>query len=166
MREEELDFKVGDIAVYPAHGVGVITGIETRKIAGKDCTFYVIKIVENEMKIMVPTDSAQESGLRGIISKKEAEKVYEILEAREMAVDSQPWNRRYKEYMDMLRSGSPFEVAKVLRDLSRLKFDKDLSFGERRLLDTARNLLIKELALAKGAKEVEVEKTIQNIFES
>jgi CarD family transcriptional regulator len=81
-----------------------------------------------------------------------------------VAVTSQPWNRRYREYTEMLKSGSPFEVAKVLRDLYRLKGDKELSFGERRLLDQARSLLVTELALARRCKEQRVEQEIESIL--
>ena len=98
--------------------------------------------------------------------RKQAKEVIEILKSDQVAVTTQPWNRRYREYMEMLKSGSPFEVAKVLRDLFRLKGDKDLSFGERRLLDTARVLLVSELALAFNQDEATVESQIQQIFES
>ena len=159
-------FEVGDKAVYPAHGVGEVTGIESRSIGSQSKTFYVLKILDSGMKIMVPTDNATQVGLRQVIDDDQAAEVYEILRAPEVAVDTQPWNRRYREYMEMLKSGSPYEVAKVLRDLYRLKFDKDLSFGERRLLDTARSLLVKELALAKDCDESVVENDIQQIFDA
>ncbi len=158
-------FKVGGKAVYPAHGVGEITEIQTKMVAGRERTFYVLKIIENGMKIMVPTETAAGTGMRPIISKTEANEVVTILKSTQVAVKTQPWNRRYREYMDMLKSGSPKEVAKVLRDLNRLKGDKDLSFGERRLLDTARSLLVAELALALNKKESEIETQIQSIFE-
>ena len=158
-------FKVGGKAVYPAHGVGEITDIQTKVVAGRERTFYVLKIVENGMKIMVPTETASNTGMRPIISKTEANEVVSILKSTDVAVKTQPWNRRYREYMDMLKSGSPKEVAKVLRDLNRLKGDKDLSFGERRLLDTARSLLVAELALALNKKEPDIETQIQSIFE-
>lgn len=157
-------FKIGDKAVYPAHGVGEVTDIQNRTIGGKERSFYILKIIENGMKIMVPTETASATGLRGIINKKEAKEVIEILKANEVAVTTQPWNRRYREYMEMLKSGSPAEVAKVLRDLYRLKREKDLSFGERRLLDTARTLLVTELALATKSSETEIEEEIQKIF--
>jgi CarD family transcriptional regulator len=160
----EIRFKVGDKAVYPAHGVAEVTGIEQRDIAGKPKAFYVLKLVESGMRLMVPTDGAARAGLRTVISKKDADKVLEILQSDEVAVDAQPWNRRYREYMDMLKSGSPFEVAKVLRDLYRRKGDKDLSFGERRLLDTARSLLVAELALARKMKAERVEQEICGFF--
>lgn len=157
-------FKVGGKAVYPAHGVGEITEIQTKVVAGRERTFYVLKIIENGMKIMVPTDTASTTGMRPIISKNEANEVVGILKSTQVAVKTQPWNRRYREYMDMLKSGSPNEVAKVLRDLNRLKGDKDLSFGERRLLDTARSLLVAELALALHKDESEIEALILSIF--
>jgi CarD family transcriptional regulator len=158
-------FKIGDMAVYPAHGVGEVTDVQTRSLGGKERSFYILRVVENGMKIMVPVETAAAAGLRPLISKKDAKKVLEILKSDDIAVKTQPWNRRYREYMEMLKSGSPFEVAKVLRDLFRLKSDKDLSFGERRLLDTARSLLVTELALSLGKKEEAVERDIQTLFE-
>ena len=157
-------FKIGDKAVYPAHGVGEVTDIQKKMIGGKERSFYILKIIENGMKIMVPVETASSTGLRGIINKKEAKDVVDILKADEVAVTTQPWNRRYREYMEMLKSGSPSQVAKVLRDLYRLKKEKDLSFGERRLLDTARTLLITELALATKSSEQDLEKEIRKIF--
>jgi CarD family transcriptional regulator, regulator of rRNA transcription len=157
-------FEVGDMAVYPAHGVGEITAIEKRSLGGTERQFYILKVLENGMKIMVPTETAATTGLRNVISRKEAKQVIEILKSDEVAVKTQPWNRRYREYMEMLKSGSPKEVAKVLRDLFRLKGDKDLSFGERRLLDTARSLLVTELALALKVKEAKIGAQIQSIF--
>jgi CarD family transcriptional regulator len=160
----QSQFKIGDKAVYAAHGVGEVMGIEDREVAGEQRAFYVLKILENGMKVMIPTATAKTAGLREVITKKEAAEGMGVLKSPEVAVDTQPWNRRYREYMDMLKSGSPFQVAKVLRDLYRLKGDKDLSFGERRLLDTARSLLIKELALARRVKEAVVEGEISEIF--
>jgi len=157
-------FKIGDKAVYPAHGVGEITDIQVRAIGGQERRFYILKIAENGMKIMVPTETAETTGLRNVINRKEADVVLDILRSKEVAVTTQPWNRRYREYMEMLKSGSPDEVAKVLRDLFRLKSDKDLSFGERRLLDTAKALLVAELALAMRSTEKKIEKEIEKIF--
>ena len=157
-------FKVGGKAVYPAHGVGEITDIQTKMVAGRERNFYVLRIIENGMKIMVPTETASSTGLRAVIDRDEANEVLAILKSTKVAVKTQPWNRRYREYMDMLKSGSPREVAKVLRDLNRLKGDKDLSFGERRLLDTARSLLVAELALALEIPEGEIESEIQTFF--
>src|SRR5947209_12967862 len=160
----EPTFRVGDLAVYPAHGVAQIVGIETREISGNKQTFYILKILENGMKIMIPTRNAGAVGLRELIRADEVDEVFEILKSREVAVEGQTWNRRYREYMEKIKTGSVFEIAEVLRDLYLLKFDKDLSFGERKMLDTARNLLIKELSLAKGVNEDEIESDLKTIF--
>ncbi len=157
-------FKVGDRAVHPAHGVGEVVQLEERDFGGRRTSCYVLKIVDSDLKVMVPTEAAARVGLRPVMKKKEAEKILDILRAPEVAVDVQPWNRRFRAYTEMLKSGLPAEIAKVLRDMYRLKFDKDLSFGERRLLDQARSLLIQELALAKKVTLASIEGEIQEIF--
>jgi CarD family transcriptional regulator len=158
------DFKVGDKAVHPSHGVGEVTAIEEREIGGSRSKFYILKILDNGMKVMVATSAATQVGLRGIMSDKEANNILSTMRAREVAVDVQPWSRRFRVYTEMIKSGSPVEIAKVLRDMNRLKFDKDLSFGERRLLDQARSLLLKELAFAKKKSEAEMADEIKRIF--
>ncbi len=157
-------FQVGDMAVHPAHGVGEVTGIEKRDLGGSMNLFYVLRILESGLKVMIPVTSTAHVGLRRVMSKNEADKVLGILRAHEVAVDVQPWNRRFRAYTEMLKSGSPYEIAKVLRDMYRLKFDKDLSFGERRLLDQAKSLLVNELALAKQIKQVAMEGEISQNF--
>jgi CarD family transcriptional regulator len=158
------DFKVGDKAVHPAHGVGEVTAIEEREIGGTRARFYILRILDNAMKVMVPISAATQVGLRGIMSDKDANGILQTMRAREVAVDVQPWSRRFRVYTEMIKSGSPVEIAKVLRDMNRLKFDKDLSFGERRLLDQARSLLLKELALSKKKTEAEMAEEIKRIF--
>src|SRR5450631_3529433 len=160
----EPTFRVGDLAVYPAHGVAQIVGIETREISGNKQTFYILKILENGMKIMIPTRNAGAVGLRELIRADEVDEVFEILKSRDVAVEGQTWNRRYREYMEKIKTGSVFEIAEVLRDLYLLKGDKDLSFGERKMLDTARALLIKELSLAKNCTEDAIEADLKSIF--
>ncbi|MEO8905476.1 MAG: CarD family transcriptional regulator [Polyangiaceae bacterium] len=157
-------FKAGDMAVHPAHGVGEVVELEDRDLGGRKTTCYVIKIKDSGLKVMVPTEAAARVGLRPVMKKKEAQNILEILKAPEVAVDLQPWNRRFRAYTEMLKSGLPSEIAKVLRDMYRLKFDKDLSFGERRLLDQARSLLVQELAIARKIAPVAMEGEIQQIF--
>lgn len=159
-------FKPGDKAVYPAHGVGEVKAIEIREISGNKQTFYILKILDNGMTIMVPTQNVHSVGLREIIDEDQVEEVYEILRERDVTIDNQTWNRRYREYMDKIKTGSVYEIAEVMRDLSMLKFDKELSFGERKMLDTARSLLTKELAIAQECSEEEVLKEIQKIFKN
>ena len=102
--------------------------------------------------------------MRAIISDDEVTKVIDILKERDVKVTAQTWNRRYRDYMDKIKTGSVFEVAVVLRDLFLLKEDKELSYGERKMLDTAKNLLVKELSLAKQMDQDKVERQIEKIF--
>ena len=156
-------FKVGDLAVYPAHGVGIIERIESREISGCQENFFVMRIIETNMIIMIPSSNTKNVGLRQIINQQEVSKVFSILNKRDISVDdNQTWNRRYRDYMDKIKSGSVYEVAEVYRDLSTIQQDKELSFGERKMLDTARNLLVKEISLAKNMKEEDVERDIRS----
>lgn len=158
------DFKVGDIAVYPAHGVGRIASIESREIAGNKQQFYILQILDNGMTIMVPTQKVKAVGLREVVSENEVDVVYDILREQDIVIDDKPWNRRYREYMEKIKTGSIYEIAEVLRDLSLLRYDKELSFGERKMLDTARSLIIKELSVAQEVEEGHVSKEIDEIF--
>ncbi len=157
-------FTAGDMAVYPAHGVGVIETIESQTVAGIMQDFYVMRILDNNMKIMIPTGSSDNVGLRAIISKKEVEAVLDILRDRETEIGSQTWNRRYREYMEKIKTGSIHEVASVLRDLYLLSVDKDLSYGERKMMDTAKTLLVTEISLARKVNGSKIETLIENLF--
>jgi CarD family transcriptional regulator len=157
-------FAEGDMAVYPAHGVGVIKSIEMQTVAGIDQTFYVLEILDNGMRIMIPTISSESVGLRAIVDETEVNGVLDILADRNVELGSQTWNRRYRDYMEKIKTGSVHEVAAVLRDLFLLSVDKDLSYGERKMLDTAKGLLVKELSLAQDTEESTVSKTIEAIF--
>ncbi len=157
-------FKIGDLAVYPAHGVGRIECIETKTIGGKKQDFYIMRILENDMKIMIPTHNAEAVGLRELIGTNDVSKVYNILQTREVSVNGATWNRRYREYMEKIKTGSIYELAEVLRDLTVLKGDKELSFGERKMLDTARTLLLKELSIVRCVSEDDVEREIREML--
>lgn len=160
-----MEFKIGDNTVYPSHGVGQICAIETKEYYGIQTTFYTIRIFETGAKIMVPQKTATSAGLRPIISSNDADKVFSILKKSDVKIDNQTWNRRYREYMEKIKTGSTFEIAEVLRDLFILKSDKELSFGERKLMDQARTFLVKELSLSKDSPEETVEDEIKKIFE-
>jgi CarD family transcriptional regulator len=158
-------FKPGDKAVYPGHGVGEVVGIEHTEVAGQRQSFYVLKMLEkNGGRFLIPINKIGQVGLREIISEDDVRQVYAILKEKDISVDSTTWNRRYREYMEKIKTGSVFEVAKVLRDLYLLKGDKDLSFGERKMLDTARSLLVKEISISKQMSEEEVETEFRTIF--
>mgnify|MGYP006266419747 CR=1 FL=1 len=157
-------FQIGDKAVYPGHGVGVIEAIETKQISGREQSFFILRILDNEMTIMIPRDHVGAVKLREVIRKIDVSKVMLILKDRDVTIDNQTWNRRYREYMEKIKSGSVYEVAEVLRDLVHLKGDKDLSFGERQMLDLAQNLLVKELSIAKNMAEEKMRLRLQSIF--
>ena len=160
----DVKFKVGDKAVYPAQGVAEVIRIEEKDIAGSRQQFYVLRILDTDRKILVPVANATAVGLREVISEQEIREIFDILRERTIAFDNQTWNRRYRGFMDKIKTGSIYDVAEVLRDLYRLKTDKKLSFGERRMLDTARSLIVKEIAVARRQTEENVRTEIEAIF--
>ncbi len=161
------EFQTGDLAVYPAHGVGLIESIESRRINDTQHDFYIMRILDNAMVIMIPTINVKSVGLRAVINEKEVPALYAVLKEKKDGLhDNQTWNRRYKEYMDKIKSGSLFDVAEVFRDLYLLKLTKDLSFGERKLLDTSKNLLLREICTALEKDETDVWNTIEDLFTS
>ena len=155
------EFKIGEKAVYPAHGVVEVIGVDTKEINATVCAFYVLKVLENEMQIMVPKQKAEQVGLRAVVTAQEANEVFDVLRDQDVHIDKQTWNRRYRGFMEKIKTGSLFDVAEVYRDLFRLKSTKNLSFGERRMLDTARTLMVKELAVARRWTEAKVEQELE-----
>jgi len=159
------EFKIGDLAVYPAHGVGRIEAIESKDVGGETHDFYIMKVLENGMVIMIPTWNVDSVGLRDIIRQNDIPEIYRVMkEKKESPLDNQTWNRRYREYMDKIKTGSLYDVAEVFRDLSILKMSKDLSFGERKLYDTAQILLVKELSTARNTDEKIILSEIESLF--
>lgn len=164
-KQKVRKFKVGNLAVYPAHGVGKINSIESKIVNGEEHDFYMMKILENEMTIMIPTWNVEQVGLRDVIDEEEISKVYEVMKKREESPgDTQTWNRRYREYMEKIKTGSLYDVAEVYRDLSLLKLTKDLSFGERKLYDTAQTLLVTELSSARNTDEQTIISEMELLF--
>ncbi len=158
-------FQIGALAVYPAHGVGVIESIQDREVAGLLQRFYIMRLLDTDMIIMIPTGNASNIGLRTVIDSKAVTEVFDILKERPTRLNNQTWNRRYRDYMDKIKTGSLFRVAEVLRDLTLLKLEKELSFGERKMLDTAKNLLVKELSLVNNKEEDEIEALLQELLD-
>ncbi len=158
-----MQFKVGDKAVYPAHGVGVIKRIESRDIGGRSQDFYVLQIISSGATLMVPTTGCDRAGMRGLISDVEIKNVYGILKTPRR-VSQTTWNRRFREFNDKLRTGSVSDIAEVLRDLCSLKSDKDLSFGEKKMLDKALGMIVAEISAACSRSESEVEAELNQIL--
>lgn len=155
-------FKIGDYAVCPGHGVGQVCDIETREIGKEEKSFYIIKIFNNGMTVMVPTDS--ENGARSLVDTNEINNVYELLKDHEVEVDNSTWNRRYRDYMGKIKTGSLIEIADVLRSLFLLKLKKNLSFGEKKMLEQCRSLLAQEISISKGDDVKSVEDQLNNCF--
>ena len=153
-------FNIGDKIVYPMHGAGTIDSIEEKNILGEKQNYYIIKM-PGEVKVMVPTDKAEEVGVRNIINKEEAAKVMSVLGQNETEM-SQNWNKRYRDNMDKMKSGDIYEVADVVRNLSFKQKEKGLSTGEKKMLNNAKQILVSELVLAEHASQEEVEKLVEN----
>ena len=161
---EVVNFKMGDKIVYPGHGVGEIEGVRTHVLGGQEHHIYNIKILDSGMKVMVPVTQAAAVGLRRIIDKKAIDTVYDILRDRNFKIDTQTWNRRFRDYSQKIKTGSVFEIAIVLRDLSVLSADKELSFGEKKMLDMAEALLVSEIAIAKARPHDKVAVELKALF--
>ena len=159
-----VEFQVGDMAVYPGYGVAEITGLEKKEFSGAAQEFYVLRVLGKDMTVMVPKLNAGSAGLRGIIAKADVPAIYDVLRKRGEKISTSTWNRRYREYREKILSGSLVEIAAVFRDLSLLRADKELSYGERNMLETARGLVIQELALARESADEVVEKEIEELF--
>lgn len=153
-------FNVGDKIVYPMHGAGVIDAIEEKDILGEKQAYYILKM-PGEVKVMVPTAKAEEIGVRSIIDKSSAEKVFRVLESDETEM-SMNWNKRYRDNMDKMKSGDIYKVADVVRNLSFKQKEKGLSTGEKKMLNNAKQILVSELVLVENTTNAEMEKLVDN----
>jgi len=163
-KENNNSFNIGDLAVYPGHGVGRIDAIEQREVCDEIQEFYIMVILDSNITIMIPRNNTSNVGLRHMVSVKEIEDVYKTLKRRKVRLSHQTWNKRYKQFHDKIKRGSLFEVAEVYRDLNLISINKELSFGERKMMETARHLIVSELARARDLPEPEVEQEINDIF--
>ena len=159
-----VTFAIGQKAVYPSRGIAEVLGIEKKEIHGSIQSFYVLRLEDNGLRILVPTDKAGQVGLRPVAGADDVEEVLQILREKAVRCDRHTWNRRYRGFMEKIKSGSLFEVAEVFRDLYRLKVTKTLSFGERRMLDTARGLIVQEISAARKADEEVVVKELEQVL--
>jgi len=157
-------FKIGDMAVYPTQGVGIIENIEVREYSGHSQNFYILRIVDSDMKIMIPVSNVSNVGMRRLIDQQRITGVFDALAEPYIGGKIASWSRRQREYNDKLKTGDLLEVAHVLRDLYQIGTGKELSYGEKKVLEQARKLLVTEVALAEGAKEAQVVQRLENIF--
>jgi CarD family transcriptional regulator len=155
-------FNLGDHVVCPGHGVGQIFSVDTRELNGEKKSFYIIKVISNGMKVMIPVDSKE--GVRGLMPSTEINGVFELLQDQNVKVDMSTWNRRHREYTLKVKTGSLLEIADVLRQLLLLKMTKKLSFGERKMLDQCKDLIVSEIALSTGSPEGSISQKIDSLY--
>lgn len=153
--------QVGDKVVYPMHGAGIIEAIEEKEILGRTQKYYILKLPIDDIKVMIPLASAADVGIRHVISRDETKKVLAALSERTEDSDNSNWNRRYRINMDKIKSGNIYEVVDVVRSLMVREKRKGLSAGERKMLNSAKQILISELVLANGVDAGEVERLIE-----
>jgi len=155
-------FNLGDHVVCPGHGVGQVCSVETKELNGEMKSFYIIRVVSNGMKVMIPVDSKE--GVRALIPSTDIGSVFELLKDQNVKVDQSTWNRRHREYTLKVKTGSLIEIADVLRQLLLLKMTKKLSFGERKMLDQCKELIVKEISLASASPEGSVSEKIDSFY--
>lgn len=150
-------FSIGDIVCYPMHGIGTIEAIEDRDVLGVSSNYYIIRFVNNRMTAMIPVNTSERVGLRSIISTEECEKVIEYYLSAAPESGSDNWNQRYRDNLDKLREGDLYSIVDVILCLNVRHGGRGLSSGERKMLSTARSILITELAVVSGRETADVE---------
>jgi len=153
-------YSIGDKIVYPMHGAGVIESIEEREILGEKKSYYVMRMPVGDLKVMIPVNYASHVGIRGVITRRDAEAVFRCLEGGTCEQNAN-WNKRYRENMVRIKSGDALEVADVVRSLVQRERLRGLSTGERKMLNSAKQILISELVLANNLPPCEVEDIIK-----
>ncbi|GMT43149.1 MAG: CarD family transcriptional regulator [bacterium] len=163
---ENKDIKKGAMVFYPAYGVGVVENIGKVEKTESAAPFYTIRIQESGMVIRVPAMNAKRIGIRPVIKRNEVPKVLRTLKDKVKVQNAPNWHKRQKNYIDRVKSGSALELAQILRELTQIQSNKELSFGEQRMYDNVRQLLITEIAEAKGIKKDTAGKLVDKAFDS
>ncbi|MHA2789830.1 CarD family transcriptional regulator [Corynebacterium sp. S7] len=159
-----MEFKVGEVVVYPHHGAARIADIEQREMGGETLEFLVLKILQSDLEVRVPIKNVEMVGVRDVVGKEGLEKVFSVLRETDVE-EAGNWSRRYKANQERLASGDINKVAEVVRDLWRRDQDRGLSAGEKRMLGKARQILVGELALAQPVDEEKADKMTAEIQE-
>jgi CarD family transcriptional regulator len=157
-------FRKGETVVHPEHGAALIEEVREKEFLGEKRKYLVLRVVYGDLTVLVPTDSTEQVGLRPCVSKNEVKKVLKVLTEDETSVAAN-WSRRFKNNLEKLHSGDPYEVAEVLRNLAIRDREKGLSAGEKRMITKARQILISELAHATGKSDEDAESMIDGILD-
>ena len=156
-------YSIGENIVYPMHGAGTIIGIEEKEILGKMQKYYVVKIPASEIKLMVPVSTADEVGVRQVTEKSELNSIFEEIKASDEKSEAN-WNKRYRENLSRIKSGSIIEVGKVVKSLTLREESRALSTYEKKMLTNAKNILVSELALAKEDVPENIERDLYSLI--
>jgi CarD family transcriptional regulator len=159
-----INYKVGDKVVYPHHGAGKVLKKEKKEMIGEVREYLTIKILHNDMTVMVPSDSAGRAGLRRVIGEPEVERVLAVLRD-DMSQMPKNWNRRFKHNRDKMKTGDIFELAEVVRNLAIRDFQKGLSTGEKQMFTRAKKILASELMYALDMEEKDAEDYLDDLLE-
>ena len=158
-------FEEGDQVVYPNHGAGVIVAIENKEILDTIKQYYIIKLAIANMKIMVPVEKVDALRIRKVIDSNEVEKILVLLNDEKTEM-SENWRSRYRDNLEKVKTGDPFEVGEVVRNLSLRDQEKGLAITEKKMLNDAKQTLISELMMAKNKDKKESKEMIEEIFDS
>ena len=157
-------YEIGSYAVCPGHGVGQVLNLETKDLGDEVKTFYIVKIVSNGMTVMVPSD--KKDGLRELVTDSEIGEMFTLLSDHDVKVDNSTWNRRHRDYLAKVKTGSLIEIADVLRSLFQLKTMKKLSFGERKMMEQCKELITREIAIKTGNEAKKIDGEIDSCFDA
>lgn len=158
-----MSFKVGDRVVYPHHGAAIIVRAEKHEFAGEERDYFVLEMTHGDMTVHVPTDKAEDVGMRWPIDAEDIEDLFDVLARRDVREPAN-WSRRYKNHQEKLKSGDVYQVAEVVRNLARRDMARGLSAGEKNLYNTARTVLVSELAFSLDVSEDEASDTVDEVL--
>ncbi len=154
-----MQFQIGDQIAHPMHGAGVIAGIEKRIMDGIERDYFVLQLPSGGMQVMIPVSSCESVGVRPIVNAKEADRILDLIPQIQIEMTSN-WNKRYRDNMQKIKSGDLIEVASVIKGLMLRENERGLSTGERKMLHSAKQILISELVLSKKCSYEEIEERL------
>lgn len=158
-------FKLGDRVVYPMHGAGIIEAIEEKEVLGEKQQYYIMRLPLGDMRVMIPLRNANVIGIREVVSNDGLEQALAVLQEEETSMPAN-WNQRYRANLEKIRSGDIKTVAEVMRNLVKRDQEKGLSTGERKMLDTARQIFVSELILVRDMEEESAMRLIDGLLGS
>lgn len=158
-----MNYKIGDKIAHPLHGAGYISGIESKRVDGKTRRYYVMTTPRGDIRVMIPTDSCEQIGIRPIIKKEQAGEIFGAIPHLEQNEDVN-WNKRYRENMVHIKSGDLLRVAGVIKSLVHRETSSGLSNGERKMLHSAKQILISEMMLSQERSYDEVEEQLYSVL--